>query len=510
MSLMVGGHTWWGGGGSGGGTGKTAVQLLQESKSQYVKSDVVLGTSQHLARPDRFHISSNPNIFLNAPAHTLHASRLSPDPPRRAPAAEQPQNNAPTQVTVATLTSSSLAEHTNSINKIHGVTPQPVRIQRGAPRPRAKTQPIGDAFFRGGDLRRSLSHGPADRGGVNSGNDIQMKLRRLLDVGSKEKLCPDSPVKVPLERSITNGEICTGTGTFRAEPAKVTVHKSLPDLWKTIAVGTSTENNIEQISNEIDQRRPSCPSAISTERERNHKPKIKTISAISTERERSRKPKIKTKPTVTPPPVPPRKSKENLRPLPQPPKEAPELPERVAPRPPPPRLPPRSKIQCPVEVRNSIEPTPIDGARRASGSDASITAATEDIRRKPILRSKSDVTHERCALVQKEDDEDHSLQATINSEDLEKFFESMGLDVNTYQEIMSPADEGSALYFDEKSSEDSIPRRCSSGEETQQQQAGLRAGEPSIVEKNARIIKWLFICQRAQGNLPQRPSTKSS
>lgn len=490
MSLMVGGHTWWGGGGgTPGGSGKSAVQLLQESKSQYVKSDLVLGTSQRPARPDRFHISSNPNIFLNAPSHTLHPTRLSPDPPRRTPAVEEPKAS-PSPITLGTLTPLALAEHANALNKINGVTPQPVRIQRGAPRPRAKTQPISDTFSRGGDLRRSLSHGPADRGNFTSGDDIQMKLRRLLDVGSKEKLCPDSPVKIAIGRPITNGEISSGTGTFRAEPAKVTVHKSLPDLWKTEPSNEISET-VQKNNLEPDRRRPSCPSA------------------ISTEREKIEKPITKAKPSVKPPPVPPRKSRENLRPLPKPPKEPPEIPKRIAPRAPPPRLPPRSKPLN--DCSNLPEQSVVDVIRRSSDSDASVAAGSDDMRRRPILRSKSDVTHQRCVLGEKDDDdEDQSSRTTINGEDLEKFFESMGLDMSTYNEVTSPVDETKPLYFDEKSSEDSIPRRGSSEDENQTQQSSLRSGEPSIVEKNARIIKWLFTCQRARGWLPQRSSTKSS
>lgn len=495
MSLMVGGHSWWSGGGTGGASGgKSAVQLLQESKSQYVKSDLVLCTSQRPARPDRFHISSNPNIFLNASSHTLHASRLSPDPPRKSPGSDESKVTTPTK-TLTALTPSSLAEHTNATSgKCMGVTLVPVRIQRGAPRPRAKTQPIGDAFSRGGDLRRSLSHGPADRGG---GEDIQMKLRRLLDVGSIEKLFPESPTATP-KQSFLNGEVSTGTGTFRAEPAKVTVHKSLPELFKISSMSASN-GDTDVDSSVTDKRRPSCPSAISTDRE----------SSV-VERIVIAKPVIKPKPPVKPPPVPPRKSREGLRPLPQLPKEPPEVPKRPAPLAPPPKLPPRSKPPVPLESSVlTAPPTAVDCCRRSSDSDASATGGSEDMRRRPILRSKSDVTHERCTLGQKDEDVP-SPRESLNVEDLERFFESMGLDLSTYKEVISPTEVGSPLYFDEKSSEDSIPRRCSSDEDGQAQQTPLRPGEPSIIEKNARVIKWLFTCQRAQGCLAQRPSTKSS
>ena len=484
---MVGGHSWWvgSGGGRGGGTsGKSAVQLLQESKSQYVKSDLVLGKSQKPARPDRFHISSNPNIFLNAPAHTLHASRLSPDPPRKSPATEENVTTSAAAPTIATLTPSALAQHTNAIsNKCSGIVPLPLRIQRGTPRPRAKTQPVGDPFNRSGDLRRSLSHGPADKG-----DDVQMKLRKLLAVGSKEKLYPESPTKKSVPDLLATGEVSTGTGTFRAEPVKVTVHKSLPDLFKTSSsVG-------KEISPEDEKRRPSCPSALSTEKES----KKKILPQPPKPASRS------------PPPVPPRKSKETPRPLPTPPKTAPEVPKRNIVKQSPPRLPPRKVSTTSEVVHIFAHPPAVEICRRNSDSDASAAGGSEDMRRRPILRSKSDVTHERCLLGQK-DDEESGSRTSLNKEDLENFFESMGLDRTTYHEIMSPENETSPLYFDVGSSDDSIPRRCSSDEDGQQpQEASMRSGEPSIVEKNARIIKWLFTCQRAQKCLGERTSTQSS
>lgn len=479
MSLMIGGHSWWGsaGGGAGGSSGKSAVQLLQESKSQYVKSDHVLESSQRPARPDRFHISSNPNIFLNAPAHTLHATRLSPDPLRRLPAPEEKPPSPPK--TLATLTPSSLAEHTNALNKNFAAVP--VRIQRGAPRPRAKTQPVGDPFSRGGDLRRSLSHGPADRG--SSGNeDIQMKLRKLLDVGSKEKLCPDSVSIDPENDILADIEVVNGTGTFRAEPAKVTVHKSLPELWRTVDL---------QLNNEeaADKRRPSCPSMISTKKE--------SISKC----------KFKSKLTVQPPPIPPRKSREIIRPLPKPPKEPPELPKRLSVRIVPPKIPPRiHPPQAKGKKDDSIAKVP-EVTRRLSDSDTSATG--EELRRRPILRSKSDITHERCTFGTK-DELDDSPSSSVTGEPIEEFFICMGMDQDNYDETMKFEVDLQAEYFEDKSSGDSIPRQASSEEDGQSQKTAIRAGEPSIIEKNARIIKWLFTCQRAQGNIAQRPATKSS
>ncbi|XP_018017683.1 uncharacterized protein LOC108674257 [Hyalella azteca] len=486
MSLMLGGHSWWGPGGTGGGgsSGKSAVQLLQESKSQYVKSDQVLGSSQRPARPDRFHISSNPNIFLHASAHTLHATRLSPDPLRRLPAPEEAKAVSPPK-TIATLTPSALAEHTNK-----SFSAAPVRIQRGAPRPRAKTQPISDPFLRGGDLRRSLSHGPADRG-VTGGEDIQMKLRKLLDVGSKEKLCQESLFTDKVS-PLTKTEVTCGTGTFRAEPAKVTVHKSLPDLWRTSVSTVDSESDVDGAL--PDKRRPSCPSAISINKE----------AILNT--------KFKSNVPAQPPPVPPRKFRDVIRPLPKLPKEPPEVPKRPTVRISPPQIPPRLRPTSGAEIKKAdgvLAPSAEGNGRRSSDSDVSVAGGSDEMRRRPILRSKSDITHERCVFGGK-DEVDGSPLPSLSGEDLEEFFESMGMDEDTFAEIMKPQEASPTEYFDEKSSEDSIPHRCSSDDEGQPQPAIIRPGEPSIIEKNARIIKWLFTCQRAQGSLAQRPTTKSS
>lgn len=478
MSLgygMVIGHSgWWGAGGpSASSAGKSAVQLLQESKSRYVKSDRVLVSHQEPSRPDRLHISANPNIFLSAPAHTLHPhSHHTPGGGSHVPVTTSapPPPVPPRTNTVAPLTAVSLALHTSPATcGINLPPPLPSRSPRGPPRPRAKTQPVGDVFPRGSDLRRSLSHGPADRG-----NDIQMKLRQLLITDSKESLVP----KPSTEEQ--NDEIDTRNGTFRAEVISVCSHKSLPNLNKSYE---SSENQCEP------QRRPSCPGAI-------------TVDSV---------PK--------PPPRPPRRSLA-------------EYPPKIPIRPPPPRPPP-PRISLPSYTPNGLVSPPHKTGKNigckspyssSECSEADVSSPVEETRRRPILRSKSDVTHERPLGGNRWEDLGDSRRSSYCSNELEEFFNSMGLDNNTRRMLESPPSDGMSppVYFEERSSEESghfVRRESDDSDELKTPTAqhigahhiGRRLmGEPSIIEKNARVIKWLFKCQKAQSSSIPRSLSSGS
>ncbi|XP_042225819.1 formin-like protein 5 [Homarus americanus] len=477
---MVVGPGWWG----AGGGGKSAVQLLQESKSRYVKSDHVLGSSQTPARPERLHISSNPNIFLSAPSHTLHVSRPSPAPERR----------------------HALADHNNIVNlrdhpSLAGLSPPrpvplsgpaslgaqppplPARSPRVTPRPKVRGQE-GHGGRCGSDLRRSLSHGPGDRN-----DNVQMKLRRLLNTDSQENLAsllqPPSDVKPKIPPPAPRGGIkASPPGTYRAEPATVTTHKSLPDLNRSSSPAGETDSECGTSGH----RRPSCPGAI---------------------------PSISIAPE--PPPRPPRM----FRDPPPPPEHSTDRPPARPPLPHRLREPSIPRISRSGASAGTLMPT--DG-RRSSDSDVSAYGGTgsgvnnnEEGRRRPILRSRSDVTHERGRW-------EEDLHNSLAPLDLEAFFESMGLDSATHRQLTSPPNSphSSPVYFEEVSSEESGPlggRRGSSDSDDGRGLSGpgpgpplpLRGtGEPSIVEKNARVIKWLFNCQKAQGTYVSRVSSTKS
>lgn len=531
MSVGMGGMVMGPGGGwwTGGGGNKSAVQLLQESKSRYVKSDHVLVTRQTPARPDRLSITSNPNIFLSAPTSTLHASRPSPAPERRKTLADghnviniHTYESQPHETAIhAILHASPLqppvhkASHTqnhyghyNSLYSPQGSSPPrnmlnsgpvslgsqppplPARSPRVTPRPRGRAMAIDGSYGRSSELRRSLSHGPGDRS-----EDVQMKLRRLLNTDSRENLSIlVNPVPAPSPPTASPRGVTSPSGTFRAEPATVTAHKSLPDLARASSPSVESEYSSSSC------RRPSYPGAL---------------------------------PNAKVPPVPPPRPPRMFR-------DPPEPPERPPARPPPPR-----GYGRPLLTRNGYSAGALicDG-RRSSDSDVSacgggppisgVVAGESEGRRRPILRSKSDVTHERGRW------EEDQRASPPNVGDLEDFFESMGLDQTTQQQITSPSSPNtshiSPVYFEEVSSEDSGPlggRRGSSGSDEGKATSGPgfgpgpglrlsgpglggsgpgllpRTGEPSIVEKNARVIKWLFNCQKAHGIFVSRTKSKS-
>lgn len=112
---------------------------------------------------------------------------------------------------------------------------------------------------------------------------------------------------------------------------------------------------------------------------------------------------------------------------------------------------------------------------------------------RPVLRSKSDVAH-------RSQPELASLRPVP-----ERFFDSQGLDAGAWRLLRSPPSPSTASrFFDSVSSVDSAAGRCSSlGSGDDGSFGGLRhradQAQTSIVEKNARVIKWLCNCRRAAG-----------
>lgn len=137
-------------------------------------------------------------------------------------------------------------------------------------------------------------------------------------------------------------------------------------------------------------------------------------------------------------------------------------------------------------------------------------------RGRPILRSKSDISdrywrHESGRSTKKPSRPARSFTQ------LENFFDRLGLDSENYQRITEPDSKSSSpVFFDSVSSVDSAlglysyvgntqgnpgnqwqSNNCSTGmgnEETNQRSCD----QPSIVERNARIIKWLCQCRKVQ------------
>lgn len=148
---------------------------------------------------------------------------------------------------------------------------------------------------------------------------------------------------------------------------------------------------------------------------------------------------------------------------------------------------------------------------RASGSslpklDDHALAMVKRRVKKAINRSRSDLTKR---LSNSSDLSELSARFSRNSADLEKFFNEMGLDKSVLQPMLSAHCASDFNLFESVSSLDSpdIRSLTSDDDSTQKSEHGLKstelhvgertAGQTSIVERNARIIKWLCNVKKA-------------
>lgn len=152
----------------------------------------------------------------------------------------------------------------------------------------------------------------------------------------------------------------------------------------------------------------------------------------------------------------------------------------------------------------------------------------KESRNRPILRSKSDISDRywrhadgSSTMASLRPGSKHSTnpRAPRSMSQLESFFDRMGLDADSYQHITEPSSRGSSpvFEFDSVSSVDSAlglysnwANGCSqnqwlnggaanNNQEESPATGAQRSGDPpSIVERNARIIKWLCQCRKMQ------------
>lgn len=135
--------------------------------------------------------------------------------------------------------------------------------------------------------------------------------------------------------------------------------------------------------------------------------------------------------------------------------------------------------------------------------------------RRPILRSKSDIsdryTNRSAPLLEASTKAKEMRSKSESMSQLEHFFDRLGLNDESYEEFIAPkppitpnysddndSDQSSPVFFSDVSTVDST--RLPDSTETQPQvTAAYRPNEPpSIVERNARIIKWLCNCRKLQ------------
>lgn len=106
------------------------------------------------------------------------------------------------------------------------------------------------------------------------------------------------------------------------------------------------------------------------------------------------------------------------------------------------------------------------------------------------------------------DMEREALNASIS--ELEKFFDRLGLNDEAFHEIYSQprrhqhnpetdSDDSSTVFFSDVSTVDSMRLPDSTETQPQTTQPYRPSEPPSIVERNARIIKWLCNCKKMQG-----------
>lgn len=144
-------------------------------------------------------------------------------------------------------------------------------------------------------------------------------------------------------------------------------------------------------------------------------------------------------------------------------------------------------------------------SRHTSPSDRVVRSAEIDDR-KPILRSKSDISHryssrnaqkpEKSYLVENSSITEHQRAKSeyfTEFEQLDRFFDQLGLSGDGHGS--SDSNRSSPVFFSDVATVDSDQLPDST--ETQLDTQPYRPFEPtSIVERNARIIKWLCTCRK--------------
>ncbi|KAJ8672707.1 hypothetical protein QAD02_003967 [Eretmocerus hayati] len=190
--------------------------------------------------------------------------------------------------------------------------------------------------------------------------------------------------------------------------------------------------------------------------------------------------------------------------------------------PPPPHQPPAIVRHYSPDSESSNSPTDYSPTCNSRFSDG-----WKEGRNRPILRSKSDISDRYW----RHGDHHHHHQSMGNApipgsaSSLESFFDRLGLEPDDYQHMTEPSSRASSpVFFNSVSSVDSAlglhwasqqqhqPQAQSTWQQSQQSCAaaaaavgqddvlpGQRSGDPpSIIERNARIIKWLCNCRKVQ------------
>jgi len=99
---------------------------------------------------------------------------------------------------------------------------------------------------------------------------------------------------------------------------------------------------------------------------------------------------------------------------------------------------------------------------------------------------------------------EHEELPLKTSEEVQLFFEHLGLEEDTFRSLTRRGSHDSPVFFGSVSSVESWPGAFTANQEPSPEETPLGPGgskmgeQPSIVERNARIIKWLCNCRKAQ------------
>lgn len=421
---------------------KSAVERLEESKANYVKSECVLDSKQKFKHSSHLQVSIGPqlNVLRKGPLKHYHSHDLSLLKSQTNFSIHDPDQNQ----------SLNSQEHQQVVlcSKSQG----PIRA-------RAKSQ----SEVRDSQNRRKLSFLSHGSGKSNDElGDLESQLKRLISSNSKENinLISASNFSIPSRINNEGPKVHRGFSDPIKKDSSLTprhvqernynIHKSLPDLSPSLHEPLSKEETPSSESSddslfwqdktdlEINQS-----SYLSSEFITNNS-SYKYDSLIDQEE----------------------MYVDCLR------------------------------NDCPVtEINNGADT--LKSLRREWNSDT--------VRRNLVSRSKSDVSH-RYSKVQTEHVTRRNSYCTA---ELERFFDMMGLDTMVWHNITSPTHLSSPpRFFDSVSSINSDDHRssiCSEDSFSEIPREGLTNRdlrehgpiETSIVEKNARVIKWLYNCRKA-------------
>lgn len=459
---------------------KSAVELLQESKAFYVKSETVLDRKQELKNSGHLQVTSSAvdTVFLRGPL--LKKSSSGPtwvnNVQNRDPGSRLEQDSG-----------KYLHQHVLLLSPPPNLPPRPNPLQLSSQQTTPPPLPPKSPRLVPAAQRRSGSN--------PSGDQLQTKLRRLLNADSKENLYKrlwdddDQDVKtvagderlfagsLPRGRSISQVQT-KAPGPSPSNTCKIH-HKSLPDLHtsptRTSSSDSSSSSSSSSSSEHGRHSAGSAPGTVLSTASRHSQPNLSSSQYQS----------FATTPLSFT------------------------------------RLPSGESGEGSADSDRSpdtgLDAGTDDGSAARKNSTSSYSeSGAEDLavsplyrvttcdtshrsdRRRPILRSKSDISHRYSTAPRPSPPPQPRTGAQ-----LDKFFEQLGLDTGDFRSLSAPASGSSSpLFFESVSSVDSgtSPWGCVGGTGPGSGGSGnlQRPTEQlSIVERNARIIKWLCNCRKA-------------